>query len=81
MSYYSLPACVFHQCEAPPTTIVVWGCYEHVDEFVACPPHLAEWISYHDSRNIRCTFCYEYSEAFITRGIEHLRTQLRTHHP
>jgi hypothetical protein len=64
-----------------PTTIVVWGCYEHIDEFVICTTHLQEWIVYHDQKNIRCTYCYATSEAFITRGIEHLRTPLRTHHP
>lgn len=73
--------CVFHDCYTPPTTIVVWGCYEHLDEFLVCPGHLQEWIQYHDNRSIRCTFCNEPSEAFMTKGIHLMQPgfTLKTH--
>ena len=64
------PACVFHQCLLEPTTIVVWGCFEHIDEFVVCPEHLQEWIAYHNNRSIRCTVCYDFSEEFMCTGIQ-----------
>jgi hypothetical protein len=81
MSYYNIPACVFHQCLNEPTAIVVWGCYEHIDEFVICSRHLTEWSIYHEQRNVRCTYCYEPAEDYIVKGIQYLRAPLRTHHP